>query len=38
MGKGKAYTAAEDHHLCTTWVITSEDPITETSQKKDAFW
>ena len=38
MGKGKAYTAAEDQHLCTAWVITSEDPITGTGQKKDAFW
>jgi hypothetical protein len=38
MGKGKAYTVAEEQHLCTAWVITSEDPITGTSQKKDAFW
>jgi hypothetical protein len=38
MGKGKAYTAAEDQHLCTAWVVTSEDPITGTGQKKDAFW
>ncbi len=38
MGKGKAYTAAEDQHLCTAWVATSEDPITGTGQKKDAFW
>jgi hypothetical protein len=38
MGKGKAYTAVEDQHLCTAWVATSEDPITGTGQKKDAFW
>jgi hypothetical protein len=38
MGKGKAYTAAEDQHLCTAWVASSEDPITGTGEKKDAFW
>jgi hypothetical protein len=38
MGKGKAYTVVEDQHLCTAWVATSEDPITGTGQKKDAFW
>jgi hypothetical protein len=38
MGKGKAYTVTEDNHLCTAWVATSEDLITGTGQKKDAFW
>jgi hypothetical protein len=38
LGKGKAYTAVDDQQFCTTWVITSEDSITGTGQKKDAFW
>jgi hypothetical protein len=38
MRKGKAYTVAEDQHLSAACVVTSEDPITGTGQKKDAFW
>jgi hypothetical protein len=38
MGKGKAYTVAEDQSLCTAWVVTSEDPITGTDKKMNAFW
>jgi hypothetical protein len=37
MEKGKAYTATEDQHLCATWVITSEVPITGTGEMKDAI-
>ncbi len=38
MGKGKAYTPVEDLHFCNAWIVTSEDPITGTSQKTDTFW
>ncbi len=37
-GKGKAYKPVEDLHLCNAWIVTSEDPITGTGQKKDSFW
>jgi hypothetical protein len=37
MGKGKAYTAAEVHHLCTAWVATSEDPSLELAKRRMLF-
>ena len=36
--KGKSWSQQEDLALCEHWLAASEDPVSGTYQKKDAFW